>query len=94
MTGDTDDNAVSERPQASADLEVNEAPDGLVIYDTQTGQVHYLNPSASAVFALCTGDRDAAAIAREMQSVFGLPEPPSAEVAECLEDLSQRRLVL
>jgi hypothetical protein len=80
-------------PEAIADLEVNEVPDGLVIYDVRTDQVHYLNPSAAAVFVLCTGARDTAAIADGLQSVFQLPDPPVAEVTTCLAELSQQGLI-
>jgi hypothetical protein len=80
-------------PEAIADIEVNEVPDGLVIYDIGNDRVHYLNPSAAAVFVLCTGTRDAAAIADELRSVFQLPDPPVAEVTTCLGDLSQQGLI-
>jgi Coenzyme PQQ synthesis protein D (PqqD) len=93
VTAQHENAGVSEYPAANADLDINEAPDGLVIYDLQTNRVHYLNPSASAVFVLCTGDRDAAGVAQELQSLFHLADLPTEEVTRCLDELLQRRLI-
>ncbi len=83
----------SPRPRAAPGIEVNEAPDGVVIYDPRTNEVHYLNPTAAAVFILCTGENDAREIAVQLQQVFSLPQPPEAEVAGCLADLTAQRLI-
>ena len=38
-------------------LDVNEVPDGYVIYQTEADRVHYLNKTAAIVFELCDGAR-------------------------------------
>ena len=38
-------------------LDVNEVPDGYVIYQTDADRVHYLNKTAAIVFELCDGAR-------------------------------------
>ncbi|MGH9028848.1 MAG: hypothetical protein ACRDV4_04455, partial [Acidimicrobiales bacterium] len=57
--------AGSIRPRARGDLDVNEVPDGLVIYDEKTDRVHYLNLTAALVFCLCTGENDEPTIAEQ-----------------------------
>ncbi len=83
----------AQRPRTTVGLEINEAPDGLVVYDTATNQVHYLNPSAAAVFVLATGQNTLEDIAAELQQVFDLPAPPHDTVQACLMDLAERKLV-
>jgi PqqD family protein of HPr-rel-A system len=82
-----------QHPRGVAALEVNEAPDGLIIYDPRSNEVHHLNPSAAAVFVLCTGDRDEAAIAAELQVIFELPAPPVTDVAQAVQALVAQRLI-
>jgi hypothetical protein len=81
-------------PLARTDLDINEVPDGLVIYDGVTDQVHYLNLTASVVFVECTGDQDDAAIARSLQETFGLPEAPMEETRTCLASLWTQGLLV
>ena len=73
--------------------EVSEMPDGLVIYQADQEQVHYLNPTASLIYNLCADDLTAAAIAVELQAAFDLSERPSAEVLACLDDLIGKGLI-
>jgi hypothetical protein len=80
-------------PSARDDLDVNEVPDGLVVYDEITGQVHHLNWIATAVFALCDGHLAVTDIARELQSLYGLPAPPMSETVEAIEMLQSRGLL-
>jgi hypothetical protein len=87
---DTDSKA---KPRGRSDVDINEAPDGLVIYDGVEDRVHYLNATASAVFVLCTGENDEAAIAHELRASFDLPELPVAETRECLDSLSAQGLL-
>jgi hypothetical protein len=61
-------------------VELTPVPDGAVIYDSDGDHVHYLNPTAALVFALCDGTIDAAEIARLIQNHFKLDEPPQAEI--------------
>jgi hypothetical protein len=76
-----------------ADLEVNEAADGLVVYDPEQERVHHLNRSASLVFELCTGENSEDTIVELVGRAFGLDEPPAAEVRDCLASLTHEGLV-
>ncbi|MGV3759848.1 MAG: PqqD family peptide modification chaperone [Actinomycetota bacterium] len=62
-----------EHPQTRSDLEVNEVEDGLVVYDTARDRVHYLDATASIVFALCTGANDEATMVEQLAAAFGQP---------------------
>jgi PqqD family protein of HPr-rel-A system len=74
-------------------FEYNEVPDGYVIYDHESGQVHFLNPTAAAIFELCDGQHDAAAMTDVIQDAFDLPQSPGADVRECLASLVEQGLV-
>jgi hypothetical protein len=65
-------------------LEAHEVDDGLVVYQQSTDRVHYLNAVASVVYELCTGEHTEAEIERLVGEAWGLPEPPTGEVRECL----------
>ena len=43
-------------------LEVNEVPDGYVVYQSSKDRVHFLNPVAAVIFELCDGNHTAADI--------------------------------
>jgi Coenzyme PQQ synthesis protein D (PqqD) len=81
------------QPVTVGGLDVNEAEDGLVVYDTATDTVHHLNKTAGVIFGLCDGTRDTAGIAAEVSVLFALPEPPLDETVACLSDLVARGLV-
>jgi hypothetical protein len=89
-TGTMNDDAYPRRAEA---LEINEAEDGLVIYDPSQDTVHHLNPSASMIFDLCDGTRDAETIARTLAEAYGLDAPPTAEAFAGLADLAERKLI-
>jgi PqqD family protein of HPr-rel-A system len=74
-------------------LEVNEADDGLVVYDPTSDQVHHLNPSAAVIFDLCDGSRSVEEIAAALGDVYSLPSPPVAEARAGLDELIARGLV-
>jgi hypothetical protein len=38
------------------ELEVNEVPDGYVVYQSSKDRVHFLNPVAAVIFELCNGN--------------------------------------
>lgn len=75
------------RPRRADGLEPHEVDDGLVVYQAATGRVHYLNPTASVVFELCTGDHTETEIAALVGAAWDLPEPPHEEVQRCIEQL-------
>jgi hypothetical protein len=80
-------------PETAEGLDVNEAEDGLVIYDVATDTVHHLNKTAAVIFGLCDGTRDMAAIADELAVLFDLEEPPLGETRTCLAELAEKRLI-
>lgn len=80
-------------PRKTDALEVNEADDGLVVYDPAHDMVHHLNPSASMIFDLCDGTRDAEAIALILAEAYGLSAPPRSEAMTGLKDLADRQLI-
>lgn len=84
---------ISQTPQTADGLDVSETEDGLVVYNDATDTVHHLNRTAAVVFGLCDGTRDTGAIAAEVGTLFGLAEPPLADVAGCLDELAQNGLI-
>jgi hypothetical protein len=80
-------------PRKVESLEVNEADDGLVVYDAAHDQVHHLNPSAALIFDLCDGIREVDEIAATVAEVFRLDELPLAETRTGLDDLEARGLI-
>ncbi|MGD9996435.1 MAG: PqqD family peptide modification chaperone [Ilumatobacteraceae bacterium] len=84
---------ISDRPCVLERLEVSEAKDGLIVYDTTSDRVHHLNATAAVVFALCDGDHDVASIAAVVAAAFELDSSPVAEVERCLRELSAQGLL-
>jgi len=82
-----------DRPRIATDLEINEVEDGLIVYQEALERVHHLNPTASVVFQLCDGSRDAATIATIVGKLFELEDEPHGEVASCLSRFIQEGLV-
>lgn len=80
-------------PRKADSLEVNEAEDGLVVYDPVHDMVHHLNPSASLIFDLCDGTRDADAIAGVLAETWSLEGSPTNEARAGLEELAERKLI-
>ena len=80
-------------PRRADLLEINEADDGLVVYDPTEDKVHHLNPSASIIFDLCDGTRDAEAIAQILGEAYDLAAPPRDDAFAGLEELSDRKLI-
>jgi hypothetical protein len=83
----------TERPLRSDGVDIHEVDDGLVVYDTATDRVHYLNESATVIFELCNGERTTDQIAELVRAAWELDTPPSEAVAECLERLLTEQVV-
>ena len=80
-------------PHKAESLEVNEAEDGLVVYDPDHDLVHHLNPAASMIFDLCDGTRDADAIAEVLGEAYELAAPPRDDALAGLHELADRKLI-
>jgi Coenzyme PQQ synthesis protein D (PqqD) len=75
----------------AADLDVNEVPDGYIIYQTAVDRVHYLNNTAAIVFELCDGARDADDIVSRVKKMF--EDAAEDEVEACIQNLLKEGLV-
>ena len=79
-------------PRRRADLVVGELHKGeeTAVFDPGTGQVVSLNPTAAAVWYLCDGTRDEAALAGELARAY--PDADSsmvhADVRRILDELT------
>jgi hypothetical protein len=80
-------------PRVRVDLDINEVPDGLIIYDGKSDRVHYLNHTAALIFCLCTGTNDEAAIAEQVAQSFSLDHLPNPETESCLADFQREGLL-
>jgi coenzyme PQQ synthesis protein D (PqqD) len=60
------------KPKVRSDLTVVEMEGEAVIYDEQTGQIHYLNRTATIVFNLCDGGSTIKEFSTEIAEAFTL----------------------
>lgn len=80
-------------PTAVEGLDAIEVSDGLVVYDSSSDRVHYLNHTAAFIFRLCDGTRPPSELAAIIATAFGLDEPPLADATACLRQLMDEGLV-
>ena len=80
-------------PKRADDLEINQVPDGYIVYQPSRDRVHYLNHTAVLVLELCTGRVRAGDMAQLLRNAYDLPEAPTEEVASCLNTLSSEGLI-
>lgn len=80
-------------PRKADRLEVNEAEDGLVVYDPTHDTVHHLNTTASLIFDLCDGTRNADGIARVLAEAYQLDATPCDDALAGLDELADRKLI-
>ena len=82
------------RPRTRADLVEVELDDELVILDEASGDLHHLNHTASAIFALCDGTSTIAEIAHEVAALFDrTPQEIRPEVDRFVGRLGEARLL-
>jgi Coenzyme PQQ synthesis protein D (PqqD) len=75
-------------------LDVNEVPDGYVIYQTEADRVHYLNKTAAIVFELCDGGRGTEDIVARVSKMFEVEGNADDEIEACVQSLLKEGLVL
>jgi hypothetical protein len=75
-------------------LDVNEVPDGYVVYQIGRDRVHYLNKTAAIVFEFCDGGRGADEIIDRVSQLLGVDNTTHHEIAACIESLVNEELVL
>ncbi len=75
------------------DWDITEVDGGIAIYQPATETLYHLNATAARVFQLCAAKSTFAEIGRDIQSQYGLPEPPSNDVADCIKTLLDNGLI-
>lgn len=64
----------SVRPAPHASVETAFLAPEAVLFDDRHGEIHHLNPSASAVWLMIDGELSIVEIAAELSDIFGVPE--------------------
>ena len=83
-----------ERPRARAEVSAVPLDDELVLYDPHTLEAFVLNPTAARIWTLCDGSRSAAAIAKELSTLYGLGRQQTLEdVCEFIDDMRRAGLL-
>jgi len=75
-------------------IEIREAPDGIVVYDSARDRLHYLNPTAALLLESCDGSLAAAELPGLLAAAFDLAAPPTGEVETCLTTLLDQGLLI
>ena len=75
-------------------LDVNEVPDGYVIYQTEADRVHYLNKTAAIIFELCDGARGPDDIVACVSKMFEVEGTANGEIEACIQSLLKEGLIL
>jgi hypothetical protein len=74
-------------------LEINQTPDGWVIYQKETDRVHFLNPTAALIFELCNGRHTVMEMETILSTAFALSAPMTQKVDLCVSSLVDQGLV-
>lgn len=72
-------------------MDLNEVPDGYVIYDNDHNMVHYLNSTAAIVYQMCDGKHTIAEITNFVKSAFELNE--EVDVQQSVQDMLEAGLL-
>lgn len=80
-------------PKKINEFEFEEASDGLIAYAGESGNVCYLNPSATLIYSLCNGKLNVDQITSFIAKAFSLPELPIDDVRQSLDELEKATLV-
>ncbi len=68
-------------------LEVHEADDGLIIFNSSTDRVHHLNQTAGVLFELCLQAQTLADLLESMQQLYQLQRTPLDEIQQTVTKL-------
>jgi hypothetical protein len=74
-------------------LEVNEVPDGYVVYQVSKDKVHFLNPVAAVIFELCDGNHSAADIRSILVAGYQLSAFPEQDFETALSTMLTEGLI-
>jgi len=80
-------------PVRSANLDIEEAGDGFIVYQADRDRIHYLNHTATLILEACTGEQDVAEIAALIGRMFSLSRLPLDDVEKVLAQLAEEDLV-
>lgn len=82
-------------PARVAGIEEQSAGDELVLYDVRAGQLHHLNPTASAVWKLCDGTATLNDIVAVIRRQFAISESdqPASDVKALLQEWTRAGLI-
>ena len=93
-TSETTSMIGSVRPRPHATVETAFLPPDVVLFDDRHGELHHLNPSASAVWLMLDGELSIDEVAGELSDIFSVPRDeirPDVEAA--VEDFRGRGLL-
>ncbi len=85
---------MTERFKKIADLEINQVPDGYVIYQPDRDRVHFLNNTAAAILELCDGEHTLQEIAAILQAAYELDAAPEEDLKSSVSSLVAEGLIL
>jgi hypothetical protein len=85
--------SMPDRPSRVDDIDLVEVADGFVVYHPARDRVHFFNHTAAVVLELCDGTKSDEELATLVQRCYELPDPPRAEIAECVAQLREEGLV-
>jgi hypothetical protein len=77
----------------TAELEVNEVPDGYVVYQSSRDRVHFLNPVAAVIFELCNGNHTADDIRAILVEGYELSSFPDRDFETALGNMLSEGLI-
>lgn len=72
-------------------VDLNEVPDGYVIYDNQNSRVHYLNTTAAIIYQLSDGNHTVDEISGLLKQAFNLDE--DVDVVTSIENMVEANLI-
>ena len=72
-------------------MDLNEVPDGYVIYDNDNNMVHYLNSTAAVVYQMCDSNHSVGAIADFIKTAFEVDE--TVDVEKSVQDMLEAGLI-
>ena len=84
---------MSARFAKSPNLEINQAPDGYVIYQSDPDRVHFLNTTAAVVLELCDGEHSLQEIIDILQAAYDLDVAPVKDFESSVSNLIAEGLI-
>lgn len=81
-------------PKIKSGVYIRELKNEKAIYDKQTGNVHFINPTASFIFDLCDGNHSKEDIIAQLQDNYDVSrETATKDVEDVLNDLKEKEIL-